>query len=118
MTTKQKRGRPPAEEGRVRLQLSVRSSKYQELAQWHHSGALAPTFSGTIQYILDSWCEANRDLLPMLMQANAIQQSLIRARRHKSVRKALRTKTAAVILVRAQDFIPIADVQEAIDQEN
>jgi len=113
-----KRGRPPANEDRSRMQFSVRSSVNREITEWHQSGALAPTLSGTVQYILESWLEANRNMLPLLIQANAVQQSLVRSQRHKAVRRALRTKTAAVILQRAQDFISIADVQEAIDQEN
>lgn len=112
-----RRGRPPATEDRTRLQFTIRSSTYQELAQWHHTGSLARTFSGSVQYIIESWLEANREMLPYLAEANAMQQSIIRSKRQKTMRRVLRTKTANLIAERSKGFLPLTSLQEAIDQD-
>lgn len=111
-----KRGRPPATEARIRFQFTLTEPVYQEITAWCQTGALAPTISGSVQYIIQSWLEANRGMLPLLVEANAMQQAIIRAKRNKTVRKALRTKTGNVIAARARGFISPLTIQDAIDE--
>ena len=111
---KGRKGRPPAAETRARMQYTLRHSAYREVIEWHQSGALAKTLSGSIERIIMEWLEANRPMLPHVRQATAVERTLRRHMGRDSAVKAMRNRSAQNIHRRSRGFIDMSAVYSTV----
>lgn len=110
-----RRGRPPVTETRSRMQYTLRAPVYRELIEWHQSGALAKTLSGSVERIVMEWLEANRPMLPHVRQATAVERTLRRHMGRESAVKALRNRTAQNVHKRSKGFIDMTAVYGTVN---
>lgn len=115
-TGKRKRGRPPVTKDRHRIQTSISQETFVEAWRWYADGGLDATFSGTLEFMIRAFLDANRELLPMMEHASTLEKIVIRRSREARGQRVMRSRVANKIMqMKSSQFMDLQALSAAVN---